>query len=89
MGIKVDIVDADDWQGLYINDKLVHEDSSISARTVLGFVNYEIVECCEWIEADLDWLEGCSGLPKKLSKVQRYGENDPEHKDFKYSPIIE
>lgn len=89
MGAKIDLVKADNWEGLYVNDKLVLQDHTISAIAVLRAVNHEIVECSEVIEAELEWMDKLGSLPKNLEDVIRVGENDPEHKDFVYSPITD
>lgn len=69
MSAIIDIVDGDDWKGLYINDKLVLQDHSLDVRAVLALLEDEVVECRSYIRADLDWLAGVGHFPSDLSDV--------------------
>ena len=68
--IKVTLVNADDWQGLYFNDELQYENHIISAKEAL-----EIVSCIkepfdfETVYVDEDWLYELGTFPGKLSEV--------------------
>ncbi len=64
---EVVIVDADDWQGLYVNGKLQYENHEIRPDEILKIlgINYRIIEC------DSNWIENQGGrLPKNLEMVK-------------------
>lgn len=60
------VSNGDDWEGLYVNGVLVHEDHSIRLEdfaTLLGF-NLELVY------VDQSWIERKGGLPNRLKEVR-------------------
>ncbi|NOQ49755.1 MAG: hypothetical protein GQ553_03725 [Nitrosomonadaceae bacterium] len=60
------VTNYNDWEGLYIDGKLVLEGHVIrkdEMLTILG-INYTEVEAAE------GWLESCGCLPKNLSDVE-------------------
>jgi len=71
--INIKLVDADDWIGIYVNDKLVYEGHSIYPTQLLDILkkhadagfNYEAVEC------DDDWLAKRGNLPQNFNEVKR------------------
>ncbi len=67
MILQVVIVQADDWQGLYINDCLVAQGHHITPEDILDALKLPLEE---W-EADPKWVEGISDLPDHLSQVKR------------------
>jgi hypothetical protein len=78
MAAIIDIVDGDDWKGLYINDKLVLQDHDLDLWDVLKLLQDEVVECRDYIHADLDWMESVGHLPNHLDDVVRQKEPDDE-----------
>jgi hypothetical protein len=75
MGKRVDFVDGDDWEGLYIDGKLVLQDHSISAWEVIKLLAFEHIEPGGYHFADLDWLMNNSGLPENIEDVIIEGKN--------------
>jgi len=63
--MKVSIVVADDWEGLYIDDKLVFEGHRIDVRTFSENVGVDV----KFMEADIDWLARRGRLTEKLDDV--------------------
>jgi len=63
---QVAFVDGDDWEGLYINGKLVEEHHHVRTEDVLRHLGIK----CEVIYPDQDWLEERGSLPANLSEVQ-------------------
>jgi hypothetical protein len=57
----------DNWQGLYIDGKLVDEHHRLEVSDVLKHLGIE----CEDIRADDEWLEDRGTLPKKLKDVKQ------------------
>jgi len=55
-----------DWEGLYINGKLVMENHMLDLRDVLKRLDIK----CDFIEADDEWLFEHGVLPKNLSDVK-------------------
>lgn len=64
---KIVFVEGDEWEGLYIDNKLATEDHSLSVFEVLDLigVNYKVVY------PDDDWLYKVGKLPERLGKVKR------------------
>ena len=58
-GKTVTYARGDDWEGLYIDGKLVLEDHSIDVRDILEAVGFKIKTV--WV--DLDWLAETGSLP--------------------------
>ena len=65
--MKIKFVHADDWEGLYINGKLVLEDHSLLAVDVLDAIS---LEDCEAYDADEDWLFTRGTLPQDFKDVK-------------------
>lgn len=59
------IVLGDDWEGLYLDGKLVEEGHSLDARMTLEAVGYDV----KTMEADAEWLTDRGRLPDKLDEV--------------------
>lgn len=71
--MEIIIVDADDWQGLYINGVLTCQGHSITAADVAE----EIIERLPRLNMTFDvkevnskWMENRSDLPTELEKVK-------------------
>lgn len=70
MGIKIDVVTAHRWQGIYFNDKLVDQGWPISIASVLEKLENEIVDFSEELSVDLDWFANERYiLPENLEDV--------------------
>lgn len=64
---KVTLVLANDWDGLYVDDKLVTQDHSIYASEALEAVGFSVGV----VEADDEWLKRRGQLPVSLAAVRR------------------
>ena len=62
---QVTLVDADDWEGLYINGQLVEEHHHVRTVDVLKHLGI----LCEVIYPDQAWLEERGSLPMNLAEV--------------------
>lgn len=60
------IVYVDDWEGLYVGDKLISEGHSLRVSDVLSHFGIGI----DYVEADEDWLLERGSLPKSFKKVK-------------------
>ena len=65
---KIALVDGDCWKGLYINEKLIIENHSLSIYDVLDALKIKY----KYIAVDEDWLEEFGRLPENLSEVKEY-----------------
>ena len=63
---KITFVGADDWEGLYVNDKLVMENHSLDVFKVLNAIGVDY----KYIEADNEWIGEQGSLPLKLKDVK-------------------
>jgi hypothetical protein len=66
----ITLIDADNWIGIYANDKLIYENHSIRADELLKLLNYQDINYFGRFEASLDWVDNRSNLPAHLSNVQ-------------------
>ena len=67
------LAQASDWQGLYLNEKLVTENHSVSLNNLVN--SLDGIQICGTIISrivyvDDDWLEEQGGLPKDLCDVK-------------------
>ena len=62
--MKITIAKFDDWEGLYINGKLVSQDHKITIKELAAHINLDI----ELKEVDYDWFEG--NFPEDLNEVK-------------------
>ena len=60
------VTNYDDWEGLYINGKLVLEGHQIRKDEMFVILGIDYAE----VEADVSWLASRGSLPKKLSDVE-------------------
>jgi len=67
---KITLVDGDDWKGLYINDKLIIENHSLSIYDILDAIGVKY----QYFPVDEDWLGEHGTLPDNLSDVKEYKE---------------
>jgi hypothetical protein len=65
--MQVTIVDGDDWEGLYVDGRLVTEGHRVSVTEALNAVGVS----CEVVYADDHWLEEVGRLPDQLRKVRK------------------
>lgn len=67
--MKITLVDpsSSDWQGLYIDGKLVMENHQLSIYEILDAIGIDY----KYIEADDEWLANRGSLPEKLSQVKK------------------
>lgn len=67
--MKVTFVDDNcgDWQGLYIDGKLVMENHQLGLYEVLDAIGIKY----KYVQADADWLSSVGRLPEKLSLVKK------------------
>lgn len=68
MNKKITFVKGDDWEGLYINGKLIKEDHSLHVEDVLEAVGVKV----DTLHADCEWLWDQGSLPDKLDEVVFY-----------------
>lgn len=69
---KFFILRAEDWQGLYIDGELVHEDHSVDAETLADYAGLDFDTV---YEDGLD-LAYRNGFPQKLSDLPQWIEED-------------
>lgn len=62
---KIVFVTADDWEGLYVDGKLRFENHSIRPYNIA-----QVLEDCEVISCDEEWLEERGFLPENLGDVK-------------------
>ena len=65
--IKVGLVRGDDWEGLYLDGKLVEEGHHFRLTDVLARFGIE----CDEVWPDDSWLEERGSLPKNFEEVPR------------------
>jgi len=68
---KITLVKADDWQGLYLNDVLVHENHSIRVSEVGQIINDSLVLSYTELEVSYVWMETMGHLPPLLSDIPK------------------
>jgi hypothetical protein len=70
MGTQIALVRADNWEGLYVNEKLVAEHHYITIEDVMKHVLYYSVDAFDVYEASNDWLADYgNNFPKYLPEV--------------------
>jgi len=73
MGEQIALVDADTWQGLYLNSKLIYADHSVSVRTLMGAVLHRHIDGFDIYEADYEWFDIVGNMPENLENVVLIG----------------
>lgn len=63
---KITIVNGDDWQGLYVDGRLIREDHRLQVDEVLISLGYDLKN----LEADGKWLDITGSLPSDLKDVK-------------------
>ena len=69
MGIQIALVKADDWEGLYVSDKLVCEDHGIEIEEVMAQVLHNHVDAFDIYRASETWMGMVGGFPASLLEV--------------------
>jgi len=64
---KIALVDGDDWQGLYVDGKLLQQGHVISSDDILKATGIDY----DYIFADIDWLGERGDLPDNLNEVKK------------------
>ena len=67
--MEVTLVTSDDWEGIYLDGRLVSESHSHRTQEALRALGVEV----QIVEADLEWIESVGHLPADLAKVRRSG----------------
>jgi hypothetical protein len=63
----ITFVDGADWEGIYVDGKLIFENHSISAYEALKYAGVKF----KTVNADSDWLAEQGHLPEKLKDVKK------------------
>ena len=74
---RINIVHSDDWEGVYIDDKLTYQDHHIIPmelflrlkKLIPGSTKFNDIVFDEWW-ADEDWIEKIQIFPKKFEDVK-------------------
>jgi hypothetical protein len=59
-----------DYQGLYLNDKLVCQGHRVDADDVLFYLQGKRLDSYVKRDCDSEWLDGMGGFPKDLADVE-------------------
>ena len=62
--MNITLAKGEDWEGLYLNGKLIEQNHKISCVDMLKLLGQSVVY------VDLDWLEEKGTLPENLSDVR-------------------
>mgnify|MGYP001568430032 FL=1 len=68
---RIVFVSGEDWTGVYLNGRLLVQNSSILAKDILKHLGYEI----EDMEVDQEWLEDQGELPIQLKNIPKGNTN--------------
>lgn len=66
----VTLVDADDWQGLYIDGKLLRQTHKLYSMDIIELLGNAFDFDYEQLNPDSDWLNRRGSLPDSLSEVE-------------------
>ena len=69
MGVQIAVVYVDNWQALYINERLVLQAHEITIPVLMEFVLYRSVDLFEYIEASESNMNTEWGYPDCLGDV--------------------
>lgn len=70
MGVQIDLVKADNWEGLYVNEKLVCEDHQIEITEIMTHVLHNHVDSFEVYAGCNEALAENGSFPKSLREVE-------------------
>lgn len=68
------VSNGDDWEGVYLNDKLICQAHAVSVGSLLSSLKAEGVIDASSLECDKDWLGGEGLLPDSFDDVVIKGE---------------
>lgn len=63
-------ITSDDWEGLYINGKLHHENHRITAKQLVAILANNGVKI-EGLRIDDDYMEDLGNLPKQFDEIDQ------------------
>lgn len=66
---EVVLVKGDDWEGIYINGRLIFENHSLSAKEIFRILGFDI------IDVDDQWLGDRGSFPENISEVKKEEKN--------------
>jgi hypothetical protein len=69
---KITYVTSDEWEGIYVDGKLVCENHSLSIREFLEYTGVE----CDRMDCDEDWMADHGHLPEDLAEVKKSKEDE-------------
>ena len=69
MGEQIALVEADTWQGLYLNSKLVFQDHTIDVHRLMETVLHRHIDGFDAYEVDCEWLDTVGNMPENLENV--------------------
>jgi hypothetical protein len=76
--MKITFVYADDWEGIYVDDKLVMENHSLDGYLVAEKLSELFGFELRGRSVNQCWIESRGNLPENLSDVLVYGDGDDE-----------
>ena len=69
--MKITLAQGDDWVGIYFDEKLVHQNHSISAAQLLRLLKNSLDNIfVDEIIVNEEWLENLGHFPNNLSEVK-------------------
>lgn len=57
MANQIALVLGDDWQAVFINDKLVFENHYITLKDISGIMLHKVFDSFDFLYVDQDWLD--------------------------------
>lgn len=69
MGIQISLVKADDWEGLYVSERLVCEDHGIEVEEVMAQVLHNHVDQFTVYDVSDTWMAMVGSFPIDLREV--------------------
>lgn len=69
------VSNGDDWEGVYLNDQLICQASTVSVGSLLSVLKAGRVIDVSSLECDKDWLDGEGLLPDSFDDVVIKGES--------------
>jgi len=74
---RIDIVDGDDWEGLFFDGHLLEQDHGLGLVKMLTLLSTRIGEGDTFVvkshSCDLDWLDGLGRFPSLFKDVKLMG----------------
>ena len=69
MGTQISFVYVDDWQGLYVNERLVAQNHKIGIQQVMGYVLHEVVDRFDYYRASDAHMAMTGAFPASFRDV--------------------